>query len=96
MSDEPKVYPDDPETDGTDFAHPAWWRGQDHTMKVVCQHILEILKNPAVVINGGGRAAEPWHSVRLAIAVTKMNEGCLMNDLAEARAEIERLKKRGS
>ena len=26
-------YPDDPELDATEGAHPAWWRGHDHTFR---------------------------------------------------------------
>lgn len=51
---------DDPEADGTDFAHPAWFRGHDHTMAVLCQMINEILdgKEPSGISN------EPWESTR--------------------------------
>ncbi len=34
---------DDPEMDGTDFAHPAWWRGHDHTTAMFCHAVNEIL-----------------------------------------------------
>lgn len=42
MSDTPKCpscgaavpwHPDDPEWDATEGAHPAWWRGHDHTFR---------------------------------------------------------------
>lgn len=34
---------DNPEFDGTDAAHPAWWRGEDHGLRVACAKINEIL-----------------------------------------------------
>lgn len=34
---------DDPETDGTDFAHPAWWRGNDRGVEAVCEIVERIL-----------------------------------------------------
>ena len=32
---------DDPELDGTDFAHPAWWRGHDAAVSHMCALIHE-------------------------------------------------------
>ena len=34
---------DDPETDGTDLAHPAWWRGTDSATRAVEGMIGEAL-----------------------------------------------------
>lgn len=34
---------DDPELDGTDGAHPAWWRGCDHGTAMTVSIINEIL-----------------------------------------------------
>lgn len=36
-------YPDDPELDCTDAAHPAWWRGHEHGAASVVQAINELL-----------------------------------------------------
>jgi len=36
-------YPDDPELDGTDAAHPAYWRGQDDGVRGVVMRIQRIL-----------------------------------------------------
>jgi hypothetical protein len=55
-----KAY-DDPELDATDGAHPAWWRGHDHTTKVFCQKVNEILDGKD---SGHGTANEPWESTR--------------------------------
>lgn len=51
---------DDPEADATDFAHPAWWRGQDYCFAVMCKEANEILdgKEPT------GTCNEPWESLR--------------------------------
>jgi hypothetical protein len=34
---------DDPELDSTDFAHPAWWRGNDRGVEAACECIASIL-----------------------------------------------------
>lgn len=52
---------DDPELDCTDFAHPAWWRGHDHTAAVFCAKVTEILNGKD---EGKGFNHEPWHAVR--------------------------------
>lgn len=52
---------DDAELDGTDGAHPAWWRGHDHAVKVLCQKINGILDGLDL---GFGVSSEPWESTR--------------------------------
>lgn len=52
---------DNPEWDCTDCAHPAWWRGHEHTAKSMCQIINEILDGED---DGRGVANEPWESTR--------------------------------
>lgn len=53
---------DDPEFDGTDFAHPAWWRGHEHTIAVTCQKVNEILDGKD---DGAGENLEgPWRELR--------------------------------
>jgi hypothetical protein len=52
---------DDPELDGTPFAHPAYWRGSDHTIKVLCDKINRILDGEDVC---HGVCSEPWESTR--------------------------------
>jgi len=52
---------DYPDADGTDFAHPAWWRGHDHTTAVFCQKVNEILDGKD---DARGVASEPWESTR--------------------------------
>ena len=34
---------DNPWFDGTDYAHPAWWRGTDHGVKQTVKIVNEIL-----------------------------------------------------
>jgi predicted nucleic acid-binding Zn-ribbon protein len=34
---------DYPDADGTDYAHPAWWRGHDHAIAMFCHHVNQIL-----------------------------------------------------
>jgi hypothetical protein len=52
---------DDPELDGTDFAHPAYWRGHDDSCRTFCQKVNEILDGKD---GGHGIAHEPWESTR--------------------------------
>lgn len=68
---------DDPELDCTDAAHPAWWRGHDHTAKVFCQLVNEILDGNDV---SHGISGEPWQA-------TKMRVADLRTKLATAEAE---------
>ena len=56
-----KVPADYPDADATDAAHPAWWRGHDHTAAVFCQLVTKILDGED---NGGGFNYEPWGTLR--------------------------------
>ena len=40
---EPLLYPDNPNLDCTDWAHPAWWRGNDAGVASVCKMLHEII-----------------------------------------------------
>lgn len=57
----PLPYWDDPETDGTDFAHPAWWRGEKHGAHSICRGVNEVLDGEPA---GAGVAGEPWEGMR--------------------------------
>lgn len=57
----PEPIKDCPEMDATDFAHPAWWRGHEHTVNALCQKINQILDGQD---DGKGISSEPWESVR--------------------------------
>ena len=54
---------DSPDLDATDFAHPAWWRGHDYAMSLICADLRMVLagEEPA------GTCAEPYESVRRAV-----------------------------
>ena len=52
---------DNPSLDGTPLAHPAWWRGHEHTLEVICDKISRILDGND---NGVGVNREPWQSIR--------------------------------
>ncbi|MGL6289245.1 MAG: hypothetical protein ACRC2H_00995 [Silanimonas sp.] len=52
---------DDSDLDGTDGAHPAWWRGSDHGFVGAVAAIQSILDGSD---NGSGVANEPWESAR--------------------------------
>jgi hypothetical protein len=49
-----------PELDGTDAAHPAWWRGQNYGAASICRALTEVLdgKEPT------GTCAEPYETLR--------------------------------
>ena len=52
---------DDPECDGTDAAHPAWWRGEVHGTVMLCKIINDILDGNDKCL---GACREPWESTR--------------------------------
>jgi len=52
---------DDPTSDATDFAHPAWWRAHDYTTGLFCRKVNEILDGTD---KGGGSNHEPWGALR--------------------------------
>jgi hypothetical protein len=52
---------DNPELDNTPFAHPAFIRGQDDCVKVMCHIINNILNGND---DGRGVSNEPWESTR--------------------------------
>jgi hypothetical protein len=56
-----RTLPDAPEVDATEFAHPAWWRGHEYSVLVMCGLVTEILDGRD---NGSGANNEPWNSVR--------------------------------
>ena len=49
------------EWDGTDGAHPAWWRGHHDTTLVFCRIVNEILDGKD---DGRGFNYEPWGALR--------------------------------
>ena len=51
----------DPELDGTDFAHPAWWRGHNNGSLGMIAAVTRILDGKD---DGKGVANEPWQFVR--------------------------------
>lgn len=52
---------DDPELDCTDFAKPAWWRGEAYGSSAAIAAMARILDGKD---DGRGVANEPWQSVR--------------------------------
>lgn len=57
----PGLTADHPEADGTDAAHPAWWRGQDQGITVLCWKINRILDG---LDDSHETASEPWEPVK--------------------------------
>lgn len=52
---------DDPEADGTDYAHPAWWRGQQDGVAGAAMRWREALEKP---IPAAGVMHEPLETLR--------------------------------
>lgn len=77
---------DDPKWDGTDGAHPAWWRGHEHTVITMCNEIkLLLLSNKS----DSGVCTEPWESTRqLIIKLRKENE-----ELCKLRILVQELRR---
>jgi len=55
---------DNPECDGTDDAHPAWWRGHEDGTSALCQIINAMLDGK----ESHGTFREPWESTRRRIS----------------------------
>ena len=51
----------DEDLDGTDYANPAYYRGQDHCLRLMCFKINQILDGKD---DGRGVSNEPWESTR--------------------------------
>jgi hypothetical protein len=52
---------DDPMLDGTDFAHPAWHRGNERAFLTAIHEVNDILDGTASNV---GISIEPWQSLR--------------------------------
>jgi hypothetical protein len=52
---------DDPDLDGTEAAHPAWWRGHEYAAAALCRKVNEVLDGKD---DGRGVANEPWEGAR--------------------------------
>ena len=48
--------PDNPDLDGTDAAHPAWWRGHDHGSGMMTRTVLALFDEP---LDGPGVFGNP-------------------------------------
>jgi hypothetical protein len=78
------------ELDATDGAHPAWWRGHEHTAKVFCQLINEILDGNHPI---GGVSNEPWESTKKRLQQLTAELTATRQRAETAEAELERLKR---
>jgi hypothetical protein len=52
---------DNPDLDGTDGAHPAWWRAYDSACGIMCSKIEDILTGKDI---GEGTSNPPWQPIR--------------------------------
>lgn len=74
---------DNEELDGTDAAHPAWWRGNDAGVAQVCAQINAILDGADV----SGTASEPWESTRRRVAEARKDLERLREVLESGKAD---------
>jgi hypothetical protein len=52
---------DNPEADGTDFAHPAWWRGNEHAHLQFVDQVNKILDGE---LANESTSTMPWEALR--------------------------------
>lgn len=72
MYQTPYYKADDPDTDGTDWCHPAWWRGHHDTFLMMVDRINEVLDGKGIE----GSTNEPWATARARIhALVARSEG---------------------
>jgi hypothetical protein len=76
------------ELDGTDAAHPAYWRGHDHAVATICLKITEILDGKD---DGKGIASEPWEPVRRRLLALRNNQGWALEKRMRKAASAIRL-----
>jgi hypothetical protein len=92
--DAPGCEHDDPRLDGTDGAHPAYWRGEDHACAAITSQLIQIIAQPSKWIGDASlskpldRVPTSYHAVRCAIAGLVMSQGCLQADLMNLQAEL--------
>jgi hypothetical protein len=55
------AYKDDPELDSTDFAHPAWRRGNEHAHFEFVYQVNKILDGE---LSNEGTSSMPWEALR--------------------------------
>ena len=60
------LWVDNPEWDGTDGAHPAWWRGQEDGVKGAVMRVREALEGNEGAM--AGKCQEPLQSLREDVA----------------------------
>ena len=56
-----KKQEDDPEMDGTDYAHPAGWRGNEHAHLMFVDQVNKILDGE---LANKGTSSMPWEALR--------------------------------
>lgn len=76
---------DDPEWDGTDTAHPAWWRGHDSSCQQFCREINEILDGKPM----GGTCREPWEATRWRVFNLLMLAAKLTTERDDLKRQLE-------
>ena len=76
---------DNPAIDGTDYAHPAWWRGNDAGVVAICRMVNDILDGKD---DGAGVANEPWESTRRRIAGLRAENNRLRRILAHVPGKV--------
>lgn len=66
------------EVDGTDAAHPAYWRGHDDSCALGCSLVAELCASPK---GDAGVSMQPWQAAREAIIALRTERDALKAQL---------------
>lgn len=77
--------PDDPHFDGTDGAHPAWWRGYDRGFIDAARCLERTIVEPMRDLREASEQSTAFTILRLKVATLAINDGCLRADVAVMR-----------
>lgn len=89
----PTCAPDDPHWDGTDGAHPAWWRGNDAGFAAAWRDLAKILADPSTYLRAAAVSDLPWAEARRTVATMAINVGCMRETVAEWEETTTALRK---
>lgn len=83
--------PDAPEWDATELAHPAWWRGQDHTAATLTRQAHSLLNG----LEGHAQEAQQpsdWQSLKERLRAVRQTAMALIGALElEYPEDVKRL-----
>ena len=78
---------DNPETDGTDLAHPAYWRGREDSVRSIVHEATCVLDG---TVSNIGVTNEPWETLRQRLFDVKDIRLGLENQIRKLTSELEK------